>query len=107
MFLQENPLAEAPLSSSRMRKAGFWDRTGTFKGVLVYDEQVMHFYLLSKGCLVWSCAAGKQLAGAHAAGQGLGNRKIHHIPVLLGYPHILRQPVSEKRDERTGGARNE
>lgn len=83
MFLQENALAEAPHGFSRMEKAGFWNGTGTFKGVLVYDEQVVHFHLLSKGCFVRSCAAGKQLAGAHTAGQGLGNRKIHHIPVLL------------------------
>lgn len=36
-----------------------------------------------------SCAAGKQLAGAHTAGQGLENRKICHIPVL---PGISAQP---------------
>lgn len=93
----ENALAEAPLGSSRMGKAGFWDGTGTFEGVLVNDEQVMHFHLLSEGCLVRSCAAGKQLASAHAAGQGLGNRKIRHIPVLLG---ISTQPQAASEREK-------
>lgn len=52
--------------------------------MLIYDEQVVHLHLLSKGCLVRCCAAGEQLAGTHAAGQGLGHRKTGHILVLLG-----------------------
>lgn len=97
MFPQGNALAEAPLGFSRMGRAGFWDGMGTFEGVLVYDEQVVHFHLLSEGCLVRSCAAGKQLAGAHTAGQGLGNRKICHIPVLLG---ISTQPQAAREREK-------
>lgn len=52
--------------------------------MLIDDEQVVHLHLLSKGCLVWRCAAGEQLAGAHTARQGLGRRKMCHILVLLG-----------------------
>lgn len=43
----------------------------TFKGVLVDDKEVVHLHLLSKGGLVRGGAAGEELAGAHAAGQGL------------------------------------
>lgn len=57
---------------------------GTFEGVLIYDEQVVHLHLLSKGRLVRCCAAGEQLAGTDAAGQGLGHRKAGHILMLLG-----------------------
>ena len=57
---------------------------GTFEGVLIYDEQVVHLHLLSKGRLVRCCAAGEQLAGTYAAGQGLGHRKTAHILMLLG-----------------------
>lgn len=43
-----------------------------FKSMLVNDEEVVHFHLFSKGGLVRSRTTREELAGADAAGQGLG-----------------------------------
>lgn len=43
--------------------------------MLVDDEEVVHLHLFPKGGLVRRCAAGEQLAGADAAGQGLRTQK--------------------------------
>lgn len=52
----------------------------TFKGVLVNDEEIVHLHLFPEGGLMRGCAAGEQLAGADAAGQGLGTKHTHHPP---------------------------
>lgn len=49
--------------------------------MLVNDKEVMHLHLFSKGGLVRGCAAGEQLAGADAAGQGLRTERIHITPL--------------------------
>lgn len=49
--------------------------------MLVNDKEVMHLHLFSKGGLVRGCAAGEQLAGADAAGQGLGIERTHITPL--------------------------
>lgn len=81
--------------------------TGTFEGVLIYDEQVVHLHLFSEGCLMRCRAAGEQLAGAHAAGQSLGHSKIGHVLVLLIIsPCGLRQPGTRRMNRREGEVRS-
>lgn len=63
------------LERRKAAKVGPVFGSGTFKGVLIYDEQVVHLHLLAEGGLVRCRAAGEELAGAHAAGQGLGRRE--------------------------------
>lgn len=53
----------------------------TFEGVLVNDKEVVHLHLFSEGCLVRGCAAGEQLAGADAAGQGLRTERTLKTPL--------------------------
>ena len=53
------------------------------------------------------CAAGEQLAGAHAAGQGLGHSKMGSHPRTTRHvPHGLRQPGTRRMDGRGGEARS-
>lgn len=54
----------------------------TFKGMLVNDQEVVHLHLFSKGGLMGCRAAGEQLAGADAAGQGLRAQRRHCSPSL-------------------------
>lgn len=72
----------------------------TFEGVLVNDQEVVHLHLFSEGGLVRGGAAGEQLAGADAAGQGLRTERTLKTP-LSGRTGTGNISEGIRQDQRT------